>query len=127
MRLKNEKKFINHNEFLKLCNFGIYDKKYGTCFPILDISYKREYFFVKNIRLTIDRSIEYKIVSPFLAENLRQISHKDKMYVCELKAEFNYETNQLLNNFPFIRTKFSKYERGIELLEMSEKFEVINK
>ena len=127
MRLKNEKKFINHNEFLKLCNFGIYDKKYGTCFPILDISYKREYFFVKNIRLTIDRSIEYKIVSPFLAENLRQISHKDKMYVCELKAEFNYETNQLLNNFTFIRTKFSKYERGIELLEMSEKFEVINK
>ena len=126
MRLKNEKKIINNNEFLKFSSFGIEDKKYGTCFPILDISYEREYFLVKDIRLTIDTSIEYDGKSNFLKENLNQIFLKDKVCVCEIKCEFNYESNKLLNDFPFQRIQFSKYERGIELLEMSEKFEVIN-
>ena len=127
MRLKNEKRFINKNEFLKLSNFGIEDKQYGSCFPILDISYEREYFFIKDIRLTIDKSIEYDSSSNFLKENLNQNFFKDKICVCEIKSKFNYETNELLNDFPFQRTKFSKYERGIELLEIFEKFGVINK
>tara|TARA_A100001388_G_C28747702_1_gene490428 strand:+ start:661 stop:1314 length:654 start_codon:yes stop_codon:yes gene_type:complete len=127
MRLKNEKKIINNNEFLKFSSFGIEDKKYGTCFPILDISYEREYFLVKDIRLTIDTSIEYDGKSNFLKENLNQIFLKDKVCVCEIKCEFNYESNKLLNDFPFQRIQFSKYERGIELLEISEKFAFINK
>ncbi len=127
MRLKNEKKFINNKEFLKLSNFGIEDKKYGSCFPIVDISYEREYFFIKDIRLTIDKSIEYDGTSNFLIENLNKHFYRDNICICEIKTDFNYETNQLLNNFAFQRTQFSKYERGIELLEINEKFELINK
>jgi len=127
IRFKNEKKIINYNQFLELSNFGIEDKNYGTCFPIIDISYEREYFFVKDIRLTLDTSIEYDGSSNFLKENLNQIFVKDKVCVCEIKCEFNYEANKLLNDFPFQRSQFSKYERGIELLEISEKFALINK
>ncbi len=127
MRLKNEKKLIKKKEFLKLSNFGIEDKKYGSCFPILDISYEREYFFIKNIRLTIDKSIEYDCNSNFLKEILNQKFFKDNLCVCEIKTNFNYETIQLLNDFAFQRTQFSKYQRGIELLKISENFELINK
>ena len=127
MRLKNEKNYINNKDFLKLSNFGIEDKKYGTCLPILDISYEREYFFVKDVRLTIDKSIEYDSRSNFLKENLNQHFFKDNLCVCEIKTDFNYETNNLLNNFEFQRSQFSKYERGIESLEINQKFEVINK
>lgn len=127
MRLKNEKKLINNKEFLKLSNFGIEDKKYATCFPILDISYEREYFFVKDIRLTIDKSIEYDSRSNFLKENLNQHFFKDNLCVCEIKTDFNYDTNHLLNDFEFQRSQFSKYERGIESLEINQKFEIINK
>ena len=126
MRLKNEKKFINNKEFLKLSNFGIEDKKYGTCIPILDISYEREYFIVKDIRFTIDKFIEYDGTSNLFKENLKKKFIKDSFCVCEIKTDFNYETYQLLNDFPFQRTQFSKYERGIELLEICEKFELIN-
>ena len=125
MRLKNDKKFINNKEFLKLSTFGIVDKNYGTCFPILDISYEREYFYVKDIRLTIDKSIEYDGSSNFLKENLNKNFFKEKICVCEIKSEFNYETNQLLNAFPFQRRQFSKYERGVESLEICKKFAVI--
>ena len=127
MRLKNERKFINNEAFLKFSNFGIDDKKYGICFPILDISYEREYFFVKDVRLTVDTSIEYDGNSNFLKESLKHNFFRDKICVCEIKSEFNYEANQLLNDFPFQRIKFSKYERGIELLEIFENFGVLNK
>ena len=127
MRLKNEKKLISNKEFLKLSNLGIEDEKYGTCLPILDISYEREYFFVKDIRLTIDKFIEYDSRSNFLKENLNQHFFKDNLCVCEIKTDFNYETYNLLNDFEFQRSQFSKYERGIESLEINQKFEIINK
>ena len=58
-KIENIKRDNFRNPYQTLTFFGIDDKKYGTCFPILDISYEREYFLVKDIRLTIDTSIEY--------------------------------------------------------------------
>ena len=37
---------------------GYFDKLYGVCNQILDISYIREYFLVKDIRVTIDKKIK---------------------------------------------------------------------
>ncbi len=42
---------------------------------------------------------------------------RNKICVCKLKFKFNYEANQLLNDFPFQRINFSKYEKGFYCLK----------
>ena len=74
---------------LRLPNKIIY---YGFCGELINDE-ANEYFFVKDIRLTIDTSIEYDGSSNFLKENLNQTFVKDKACVCEIKCEFNYESN----------------------------------
>ncbi len=38
---------------------GFFDKDYGICKPIVRINYKRDYYKIHNVRLTVDRYIEY--------------------------------------------------------------------
>ena len=47
----------------KLLNFGIYDNNYGLCIPVLNVSYERSYYKIKNIRLTIDEKIIYRKIA----------------------------------------------------------------
>ena len=42
---------------------GHFDNFYGVCNQLLDISYVREYFLVKDIRVTIDKEIKYRLVN----------------------------------------------------------------
>lgn len=89
---------------------GYYDTSYGSCEPVVAISYQREYFLVNGIRLTIDTDIEYKAVGSFLVVRDRGIS-------VEVKAEYEMSTNILLETFPFQRVRFSKYARAINAIK----------
>ena len=42
---------INEEQFNKIKEDGIFDFKYGTCKPLLYVSYKREYFKIKDVRI----------------------------------------------------------------------------
>jgi len=88
-----------------------YLKGYGLCYQKIDIAYTREYYEIDGIRLTIDTNINY------FFKDIIQIIEKEKQidnfFVVEIKAPANTDTNFLLNNFNFSRTRFSKYERGI--------------
>ncbi len=87
---------------------GIYDKDYGMCFPTIDISYVREYFLLDGIRITIDKDIRYSFKGIINAKD-----YSDEFYVSEIKADALTSKDFLLNNFNFPRTRFSKYERGM--------------
>ena len=110
-RMKKIDKNINLDSLL---NKGFYDKLYGVCNKTVDISYVREYFLVDNIRLTIDKEINYRLIN--LNKNIKNIIFKDESYVLEIKADIETNLTFLLNNFDFPRSKFSKYERAIDSL-----------
>ena len=43
----------------KIMAIGFFDKSYGICKPKVRVTYKREYYKIHNVRLTIDQHIEY--------------------------------------------------------------------
>ena len=106
------KKTINNIEYNSLINDGYYDKKYGFCYEKVDVSYNREYYLVDDIRVTIDKDIQYNQI------NLNKISSinvkYEKKYVLEIKTDIKKNITFLLNNFDFPRSRFSKYERAIQ-------------
>jgi len=118
-----EKKITLENTRLKSvkkCSFikkyfteGLFDEDYYYCFPKILITYNREYFKFKNFRITIDRDIQYFDYTNGLSE----FAISDDSYVLEIKTNANENLCFLSNFFDFPRTKFSKYERGMEALE----------
>jgi len=100
----------------KLLNFGIYDNNYGLCIPVLNVLYERSYYKIKNIRLTIDEKIIYRKIAN---GKIFEPSTFDKYNIVELKCNSNKSISLLSNNFPFERTRFSKYTRGIEFTRLN--------
>ena len=92
---------------------GYYDKNYGFCYPVVIISYEREYFKINNYRITFDKNINYKFIENNKA---KYNSFSDDKCVFEIKCEANENLSNLLNFFDFPRTRFSKYERAFDHL-----------
>tara|TARA_A100000164_G_scaffold77811_1_gene65677 strand:- start:701 stop:1318 length:618 start_codon:yes stop_codon:yes gene_type:complete len=108
-RLKSVKKLSLIEQYFKE---GLFDEDYNYCFPKILITYYREYFKYKNFRITIDRNIRYFDYSNGFSE----ISISEESYVLEIKTSIKENLNFLSNFFDFPRTKFSKYERGMDAL-----------
>ena len=106
-RYKKTKKLNDEiNTFLA----GYNDAQYGICFPVLNVSYEREYFIRDNSRVTIDTNIKYSGVNGRIKNNY---SYNEDNYVVENKLTHN-DDNEILKFFPFSQTRFSKYCNGIE-------------
>ena len=108
-RLKNQEpmKDIQNSLF-----HGIIDNQYGLCKPTIKISYVREYFILRKWRVTIDKFIKY---SNFHSES--DFAYDDS-FVLEIKTSIDQDTDELRNFFEFPRSRFSKYQRGIEALKI---------
>ena len=93
----------NYDKFIRL---GYLDNNYGMCLPKIKVSYLREYFEVLNSRVTIDTNICYN--------NYKNdcIIIKDNQIVIEIKQNKNVDLSKLYCDFPFQRTRFSKYCRA---------------
>ena len=100
-------KIINEDTYKQLINTGIYDRQYGVCRPLIYVTYKREYYKINDVRISIDENINYSLFSG------RKIGTDDNLII-ELKTSFNKDRDDLINNFPFQRTRFSKYCNGFE-------------
>ena len=111
--MKNISKCVDLNSLLEN---GYQDQMYGLCFQKIDITYIREYFLVDEIRVTIDKNIRFKFLEN--SKNILINETKDKNYVLELKTGINTSQTFLRNNFEFPRTRFSKYERALELFNI---------
>ena len=91
---------------------GIIDNQYGLCKPLIKISYVREYFIFREWRVTLDKYIKYNNFNnelDFIYDNF---------FVLEIKTSIDQDTTELRNFFDFQRSRFSKYERGIEALKL---------
>ena len=87
---------------------NLFDIDYGTLSPSLLVSYTREYFSLKTIRLTFDSSIKYI--------NYRQsnnVKHEDNQCVMEIKTTSDISDDYIESIIPWPMTRFSKYCRGI--------------
>tara|TARA_B100000674_G_C37751354_1_gene873543 strand:+ start:318 stop:920 length:603 start_codon:yes stop_codon:yes gene_type:complete len=105
-----EKVNISKDKIIK----KIYDKDYGECNPKVMITYKRNYYFLKNTRVTIDNDINF--VSMMLNKNYSRRKIILNKLAVELKSSFNYSTDQMRNDFPFNIIRFSKYCEAINSL-----------
>ena len=97
---------ISETQCLELIKNGIFDKQYGHCKPKIYVKYLREYYIMKNIRITYDKDIEYLNVQ-------QRILGKENSRVLELKPNKDKNTDELFLDFPFSRIRYSKYCFGI--------------
>ena len=103
---------ISDIQFLELIKNGIFDKQYGHCKPKIYVKYLREYYMMKNTRITYDKDIEYL--------NLQQrILGKENSKVLELKSNKDKSVDELFLDFPFSRIRYSKYCFGINKFRYS--------
>ena len=107
-RFKTSKQ-IKEEKNSEIKKIGLFDEMYGPCKPVLLVEYEREYFKFKDFRVTIDCEIKYfSYYNKFLG--------LEKHPVIELKASVGKSLNELMIDFPYPRTRFSKYSNGIEKL-----------
>ena len=99
---------------LIMMKLGYLDHDYGICNPVINIVYERNYYKVKNIRLTLDEKIIYKRI---YNGQISGFSTHDNSNVVELKFNSESLTNSVIKNFPFEISRFSKYCRGIEFIK----------
>tara|TARA_Y100000992_G_C21252847_1_gene486846 strand:- start:95 stop:697 length:603 start_codon:yes stop_codon:yes gene_type:complete len=97
---------ISETQCLELIKNGIFDKQYGHCKPKIYVKYLREYYIMKNTRITYDKDIEYLNVQ-------QRILGKENSRVLELKPNKDKNTDELFLDFPFSRIRYSKYCFGI--------------
>jgi hypothetical protein len=97
----------------KIMTIGYFDKDYGICKPKVRVSYSRAYYKVHDVRLTIDRYIEYTKIN----------SQGKGFYKCvetdivgEIKAEDFVPIEYLHKKFHFDRVRFSKYSKAISIV-----------
>lgn len=102
-----KRKIISKQEYIELIDKGIFDEQYGICKPLIYVTYDREYYLFEDVRISIDTNINYKSYSGGYIGD-------DKKCAVELKANIDKSRDELLNNFPFQRQRFSKYCNGIE-------------
>ena len=101
------RKIITSNQFQKLKSAGLFDLKYGVCKPILYVEYKREYLKIKDVRISLDNEIKYFLFSGrYLGE--------DENLIVELKTSIHKDLDELTNEFPLQRIRFSKYCNGFK-------------
>ena len=107
-------KLTNKFEGFELGNIKKYqflDTIYGNLKPIIQITYSREYFLYKGMRLTFDSDINY-----FDIMSLSQKKIKDYKNVIEVKTNLETSNDFINSNIGTLDNSFSKYTRGLEIL-----------
>ncbi len=100
---QNKHYLFNYHRFKDDCN--------GILSPLLMISYQREYFLIKNLRLTIDTEIKYASVKKNFKRNVLDYENVIEIKTDSDNAEFVIEKFLQLR-----QSRFSKYCRGINIL-----------
>ena len=119
-RLETKKTYSHYREknIVSLDNFNLLDVKkkiYSNhkkhYFPTLFVEYEREYFYVNDVRLTLDTNINYRRYKS-------NINFKDYRNVLEFKFSGNPD-HGLLGKLIKENTRFSKYCEAVEILKLT--------
>ena len=101
------RKVVSKNRLNELKTTGILDSQYGLCKPCLYVTYDREYFKINDVRISIDNNINYQLFGENICRN-------DASSIVEIKTSIKKDLDRLTNDFPFQRTRFSKYCNAVE-------------
>lgn len=101
------KKLIDNSKIKYFKDKGIIDSQYGICKPCIYITYIREYLLVDDVRVSIDTNINY-------TSYLNNFEQNDGRIVIEMKASIKKNLDELAEDFPFAKNRFSKYCNAIE-------------
>jgi len=107
-----KRSIISKSKFDDLKNIGILDSQYGVCKPCLYVVYDRDYFQHKDVRISIDNNIKYKL---FVGDIVRS----DQSSIVELKTSIKKNLDKLIVDFPFQKIRFSKYCNAVEKMIFS--------
>jgi len=97
------------NSFIKR---DFQDKDYGLLNPVILISYSREYYKYKGLRLTFDSDIDYRGLGI-----MNSLQSKDSERVLEIKTPFETGDDYILSKINHPTSRFSKYSRGLLKLQ----------
>ena len=89
---------------------GFFDSQYGTCLPNFYVSYEREYSIINDVRISIDKNLVYE---SYRNNNVCN----DGSSIVEIKTSINKNLDDLIELFPFQRTRFSKYCFAVDSLK----------
>jgi SPX domain protein involved in polyphosphate accumulation len=103
------RKIIDEIEFNNKKHSGVFDSQYGVCWPKLIVRYKRQYSKIGDVRVSIDKDIEY-------IDFKTSFKYKDERVIVELKTNYKKDLDDLANDFPYQRIRFSKYCFGVQNL-----------
>ena len=101
------REILSKNKFNELKTTRILDSQYGLCKPCLYVMYYREYFKINDVRISIDNNINYKLFDENIQRNVDSS-------IVEIKTSIKKNLDNLIKDFPFQRTRFSKYCNGVE-------------
>ena len=94
----------------KIMSLGFFDQDYGICKPKVRVNYKRDYYQVHGVRITIDRYIEYVRLNN---QGKAVYKNSEPDVIVEVKANNRVSSEYLHQKFHFSRIRFSKYSRAI--------------
>jgi len=86
----------------------LHDQYYGVLYPSLKVTYIREYYLFKSMRITFDSQIKYVDY-----RRSSKISYKDIECVMEIKVSHEVSDDYIESKLPFPTSRFSKYSRGL--------------
>ena len=109
-RFKSSNK-ISFSEYDRYMQNGIFDNLYGICMPLIEVTYKREYFQIGNIKVNFDKDIFYRSFKN------KKIEKKDNWSVVEIKGPGDLNTDYLKSLIPIPRKRFSKFSNGISMIK----------
>ena len=112
-RFKINKKLNQIKSKENIENLLFFDQTYGSLNAKILISYVREYYKFKNLRITFDENISYT--------NLKDLSFNsyDENYcVMEIKSAFETSDDYIEKIFNYTNSRFSKYCNGINNLRL---------
>ena len=98
---------IDKSKFDSFKTKGILDPQYGLCKPLLYVSYEREYFKVGDVRISIDNNIKYRAFS-------NNVYINEENSIVEIKTSIRKNLDELIEDFPYQRKRFSKYCNAVE-------------
>ena len=107
-RFKTSNKIEHLKSVEDLKKIKFFENDYGQLFPVMIVSYLREYYSLKNLRITIDTKIKYIDLRLKTEPALN-----DNECVVEIKTPLDYKDDYIEKIFYYPTSRFSKYSRGL--------------
>ncbi len=104
-------------EFLHLKMNGVFDFNYGNCYPLINVSYYREYFKINDMRITLDYELKYET-----SDNKNSFLDYETV-ILEVKSNKKINEKVFNDDLPLEKLRFSKYCEGMKKLYSKNEYQ----